>query len=581
MGLTTSLFTGLTGLNASSEMLTVTGNNISNVNTTAFKRSRISFETQILQTLSNGSAPSGELGGTNPSQVGLGTRLATIRRDFSSGALQPTGVATDMAVEGNGFFIVDVAGSRRFTRAGNFTLDRDFNLVNADGGRVQGFGVDSQFNVVDGVLQDINIPIGVRTLAERTQNVSFAGNLNAGGDVATTGTVLQTETLYADAAETTTADASTALTSVFVDDGTGTSTAVNAFATGDVITVTGARRGGAVIPDKTFEVNATNTTGSDANGTTVGDLMTFLDNIFGIDTTVTTLSTPGVTIAGGVLSIEGNLGTGNALELDPANFVVSSGGATSTPIDFSETTEATGESERTTFVAFDSLGNELVIDLTLVLESLPAGGGTQWRYYAFSENDAALDTALSTGLLNFSDQGQLVSVSDDDIALDLTGTGATTPQSITLNFEGAANQGSVTALTDPNSQISAINQDGAPLGSLESFNVSQDGTITGVFSNGLLRTLGRIPLAMFSNNEGLEEIGANLFRETVNSGTATFVTPGSGGSGRVIGRSLELSNVDLAEEFVNLISSTTGFSASSRVITTSDRLIQELLSLTR
>src|SRR5690606_1529965 len=102
---------------------------------------------------------------------------------------------------------------------------------------------------------------------------------------------------------------------------------------------------------------------------------------------------------------------------------------------------------------------------------------------------------------------------------------------------------------------------------LEDFTISEDGTITGIFSNSLLRTLGRIPLAMFANNEGLQEMGGNLYRPTVNSGIATMVSATTGGSGKIVGRALELSNVELSDEFVNLISASTGFSASSRVVT--------------
>ena len=141
--------------------------------------------------------------------------------------------------------------------------------------------------------------------------------------------------------------------------------------------------------------------------------------------------------------------------------------------------------------------------------------------------------------------------------------------------------GSVTALADVKSQVSAIGQDGSPIGTLEDFVVSEDGTIVGVFSNSLLRTLGRVPLAMFANNEGLQDVGGSLYRPTVNSGVATMVGATTGGSGKVVGRALELSNAELSDEFVNLISATTGFSASSRVVTTSDRLIQELLNVVR
>ena len=95
MGLSTALYTGLSGLTAASQMISVSGNNIANVNTTAYKSTRADFETQISQTLKNASAPTANLGGTNPAQVGLGVRLAAISRNFTDGATQATGVNTD------------------------------------------------------------------------------------------------------------------------------------------------------------------------------------------------------------------------------------------------------------------------------------------------------------------------------------------------------------------------------------------------------------------------------------------------------------------------------------------------------
>ena len=236
MALTTSLYTSLTGLSTNSQMIDVAGNNIANVNTTAFKRSRISFETAISQTLSNGSGPTAELGGTNPSQIGLGAQLGSVRRVHTSGSLQPTGASTDMAIEGDGFFIVDDAGSERYTRNGNFALDSEFKLVTAGGARVQGFGVDDDYQIVDGVLEDIQIPLSTNTIAEATENVKFAGNLNASGDLATQGSITQTQALFSDAAGTIPALGTTALAGLFNADGT------QPFAAGDIITVTGATR---------------------------------------------------------------------------------------------------------------------------------------------------------------------------------------------------------------------------------------------------------------------------------------------------------------------------------------------------
>ncbi|MFN3166323.1 MAG: flagellar hook protein FlgE [Phycisphaeraceae bacterium] len=577
MSIARAMFSGLTGLNASSQTIGVAGNNIANVNTTSFKRSQAHFETQVSQTLKNGSAPSQGLGGTNPAQIGLGTRLAAITRDFSDGGLQPTGVATHAAIEGSGFFIVEKGGAQRFTRDGTFQLDRDFNLVTNNGGRVQGFGVDSTFNVIEGLLQDINIPLGVLTIAQATRNVNMGGNLNTAGDVATLGSIIESQPMFSDAAATTPATAATALTSVFNALGGA------AFPAGAVLTIDEVTRGGAQLPARTFEVGATNTTGSDGFGTTLGDFTAFLQDILGIDTAQP--GTPGVSInALGQVVVESNTGTANQILIDPGNIIASTGpGANTQPFNlpWDLTQEANGESIRTNFIAYDSLGNAMSIDLTVVQEDQNSTG-TEWRFYVHSEDDTDLNKFISTGTLSFDTNGQFVLAQGDSFVIDRTNTGSLDPQTITLQFQDPnGTLGSLTALSGQNTQVNSLRQDGTAIGTLEDFSIAEDGTITGVFSNSLLRDLGRIPLAMFSNEAGLQEIGGNLYTNTSNSGTPQIVNAGTGGSGRTIGRALELSNVDLAQEFISLISAQTGFSANSRIISTSDQMIQELLSTIR
>ena len=569
MPLTTSLFTGLTGLQTSSQMLDVVGNNIANVNTTAYKSSNINFQTQVSQILANGSAPSGQLGGSNPAQIGLGAQLAGITRNFSDGGLQPTGVATNAAIEGDGFFVVEQAGVQRFTRDGTFTLDRDFNLVTSGGARVQGNGIDSDFNVIQSFLQDVNIPIGVLTIAEATENVNFSGNLNSDGVVATLGSISTTDPIFSDAGGTTPAVAGDALASLFNGGGS------SLFSLGDVLTFTGVTRGGAEVPNKTFEIGPANTTDADGFGTTLADFMAFIQSITGIDTTQP--GSPGVSVsAAGEIVVASNLGTGSAVNIETTDIIVNQGTTNGQPLTWTDTQQATGESARTTFIAYDSLGSPLEIDLTLILESA-TNAGTNWRFYTHAEDDTDLETLMGSGTLQFDTSGQLVAATNATFAIDRNNTGALNPQPITLNFTDQF--GSVTALADQSSRISSISQDGTPIGTLADFSISQDGTIVGVFSNSLLRDLGRLSLATFSNNEGLLEVGGNLYTNTSNSGTPQIVDPGSGGAGRIIGRAIELSNVDLAKEFINLISAQTGFSANSRVITTSQQLIQQLLQI--
>ncbi|MEX0776170.1 MAG: flagellar hook-basal body complex protein [Phycisphaeraceae bacterium] len=569
MGLTSSLYTGLSGLNANSQLINLTGNNIANSNTTGFKASRMGFDTQISQQLSSGSAPSAESGGTNPSQIGLGVRVGAVVRDFRTGNLQPTGTNTDVAIEGNGFFVVKLGDQQRYTRAGSFQIDKDFDLVDSHGAQVQGYGIDSNFTIVPGVLQSLNIPIGVLTLAEATRTVRLGGNLNAGGDVATQGAVIASSEVHSVAgsgAGANQATAATALTSLF---DTGSATAM--FTTGDVIRVSGATRGGASVPDHTFHVGAVNTSGSDDNGTTVNDFLTFLQDIMGINPA---LGGAGVTVNAGQITITGNSGSVNDLSLLNANIVLNPSAAATQPFNFTKSQEADGESVRTTFNAFDSLGNPLTINLSLVLEDKTTTG-TQWRFYADSEDDSRLQTALGNGTLSFDTNGQIANVMNSEVTIQRTGSGAASPQIIDLQFNHGLN--TISALTDITSQVAALQQDGSPVGTLQDFTVSNDGRIVGVFSNSLLRDLGQIVLATFTNPQGLVEEGNNLYAENVNSGSPQIYAPGAGGAGRVVGGALEQSNVDLSQEFINLIAASTGFSASSRVLTTSDRLIQELI----
>lgn len=572
MALTNALFTGLTGLSASSTAVDVAGNNIANVNTTAFKRSRITFETQISQTLRGASAPGNELGGTNPTQVGRGVRVGAIEQDFSTGSVQPTGSSTDLAIEGNGFFTLDAGGQQLFTRNGNFGLDRDFNLVSTDGHRVQGFGVDDDFNVVEGVLRDVQIPTGVLSIAEPTTRVQFAGNLNAGGDIATEGSIVALSALFTDGAATTAAGAGDTLASLFSPDGT------QPFAAGDTITLTRASRGGADIGELTFEIGATNTTGSDDNGETVQDLLDFFDDVFGIDAALPG-TTAGVTIdAGGRITIESNVGSGNSVGLSDANIVVNAGTSPTAPFRVEQIREADGEGTRTSFVVFDSLGNEIEVDISLALVTQDANG-TQWRYLATATDDTDLDSVLGTGLVSFNTEGELLGLDNTTVGVDRVNTGAGTPLIFDIAFTDPF--GAVTSLVDNQSSIATTSQDGSPIGTLQDFEISQDGTIVGIFGNGLLRDLGQIPIATFANNEGLQNGGDSTYLATANSGGPVVVGGGTGQAGVVIGRSLELSNVDISREFVDLITASTGFSANSRVISTSDELINELLNTVR
>ncbi len=573
MASTTALYTGLSGLNANARNLDVIGNNIANANTTAYKSNRLLFASQFARNLNLGSTPGDTNGGTNPAQIGLGVTVSGTQRNFSNGALSATGSQNDLAIEGSGFFAVQQGENRYYTRVGAFQQSSNNDLVTIGGERVLGYGIDGNFNVVPGTLKPLSIPLGQLRLAEASKNVRFTGNLNAGGTLPSRGS---TTTLGAlTTLDTGTGNAPITSASLLTDirDANG-STTTPLFTVGQKIELVNAQKGGKVIPTAQFEVTAT---------TTVQDYATFLNTTLGIDTSVTNpdTTTPGVTVdALGQITIIGNAGESNDLLIQKANIrQISATGATiGSPINVSKNASADGESVRTTFVAYDSLGNLVNVDVTLALDARD-NNGTTWRYFLSSPDNKTGDPRLGTGTVKFDTAGQLISDQAISVNIDRTGTGAVTPLSIQLQFNSPTSL--VSALSDTKSTLAATFQDGTPIGTLTSFSVGQDGIITGAFTNGLTRSIGQVALAKFSNPEGLVDVGNNLFAVGPNSGTPVIATPTTLGTGRIVGGSLELSNVDLAQEFINLIQASTGYSAASRVITTTDQLIQQLLVVGR
>lgn len=560
MGVTNALSTALSGLEVNQTKLEVAGNNISNVNTFGFKRSRAIFKTQFSKTVSAGSPPVGDMGGTNPNQKGLGTTVGAVQKDFSEGSIQATGVNTDMAIKGDGMFIVDLPEKRIFTRDGTFQLNGENFLTSSGGGFVMGFGVDEQFNTIDGELQRLQIPIGTLTASAATITAKFEGNVNSAGDLSTSATVLESQAL-ADGAAGPAATTATVLTNLF-DGATGP-----LFASGDTLTLD-AQKGDRNLDTATLDVVA--------GVTTLGDLTTFLNQGLGINTDllIPTPPTPGVTINGaGQLVITGNAGFENRIQFD-TDGLTSTNLTFNAPFQLSETAAASGESVFTQFFGYDSLGKRLSINVTMALESTSNTGNTV-RFYAESGDDSDLDLVLGTGTLRFDNLGEILDVTGDTVTIDRDASGAITPQQIQLDFSG------ITAKSSDPSEFVLTNQDGFPVGNLMEFSVGEDGEISGSFTNGLSRKLGQVALATFTNPEGLIAVGQNGFLAGVNSGMPVIVAPETFGAGRIVAGSVELSNVDLSREFVDLIIASTGFSAASRVISTSNNLLDELLALSR
>jgi len=584
MASTTALFTGLSGLQANARSLDVIGNNISNVNTTAFKSSRMLFSPVMPRTLRAGTAPGDTNGGTNPLQVGLGVSVAGIQRDFRPGSTTATGDPRDLAIEGDGLFIVDRDGDQVYTRAGSFRQNSEGDLTSISGERLLGYAVDADYTLVSGVLAPINIPLGSATIAEATSEVRFSGNLNADGALPTQGARIDlfgVDTTGFSLISTATPapgpgnliDATSRLVDIEDPILPGTDTPI--FSTGQTLELSGAEKGTKALPDAQLAIDDT---------TTVADLMSFLVDALGIHTGFGDNPdgrTPGLALDAttGVLTITGNTGAVNDLSIDDTDFRLldSAGDFVRNPFVADKAGAADGESVRTSFLVYDSLGTPLTVDLSMVIDA-KSNAGTTWRYFVESADDTDLALQVATGTLDFDTAGRLDTTDPVPLQIDRAATGAATPLEFDLVFDSESGQ--VMSLTD-DSAIAAVFQDGAPTGTLTAFNVAADGLIVGTFTNGLQRTLGQVALATFTNVEGLVDLGDNLFTVGPNSGTPVVTTPGGFGTGRLVSGALELSNVDLGQEFINLILASTGYSASSRVIRTTDELLQQLLVLGR
>lgn len=580
MALTSALFTGLSGLNVNQTRLNVVGNNIANANTVSFKASRALFAPQFYVTEGAGGPPSADFGGSNPSQRGLGATVAAIEKDFAQGTLETTGKDTDLAIDGSGFFVVEGA-ERRYTRDGAFTLNANNELVTQRGDYVLGYGADDSGEIIDGQLVRMRTPTDSIMQAQATSNVSMQGNLNPDGEVATGASVLTSAPLLSISGAGAPLTAATVGTTLLSDVSLDGTTPMFSGATPDTLTIEGVK-GGRTLPELDFEITPTST---------VQDLIDFINQGMQIKTDETSpagFNPPGATIeADGRLTITSQPGEENAISLSGTAFR-STNAAMTMAFTADATSNPIGESITTSFEVYDSLGTPVAVDVTAYLVDKDDTGST-WNFIASSpENTRAQQftpggagptafygAIISSGTLKFSTEGALTEATGASITLDRSDTGAVAAQAIDIDFTA------LTGLAAKKSSFTLDNQDGFATGTINGFGIGPNGTITGTYSNGQNKTLGRLVIAQFDNPAGLVDEGGNIYAPGGNSGTPIIAGPLEFNGGAVRSGTLELSNVDLSREFINLIISSTGFTAASRVISTSDQLITELLNTTR
>jgi flagellar hook protein FlgE len=463
-----SLYSGVAGLQNHQVRMDVLGNNIANVNTTGFKKGRVNFQDLLYQQMSGAARPTEEVGGVNPKEVGLGMMIASIDTIHTQGSLQTTGVGTDLAIQGQGFFVLKNGEKTFFTRAGAFGLDRDGTLVNpANGLRVQGWmarevGGTTRIDTARDV-EDLIIPVGSKDPAKATTSVNFACNLdkrtpeipeNAGPGAVLDGTWSTDFKIY------------------------------DNFGQEHTLRVDFSR-----VPGQNNQWQAKVTV--DPEGQTPTNTAVGL--------------APGTTAAGGA-----NTFTVNFSNLGTLAGVVDANG-----------NQSPTEGDVNVRVAFDVRG------------ATPGADGNPVRQ-EFNINLGKIGSVVNT----------------------------------------------VTQFAEKSS-TKAFMQDGYPMGYLENFKIDQSGVITGVYSNGTNRLIGQVAMASFTNPGGLEKAGENTYVVSNNSGLANISPSGIAGKGKLIAGALEMSNVDLAEQFTDMIVTQRGFQANSKTIQTSDQMLQELLTLKR
>lgn len=225
----------------------------------------------------------------------------------------------------------------------------------------------------------------------------------------------------------------------------------------------------------------------------------------------------------------------------------------------------------TTASVVDSLGQSYEVKITFTKNTVNAG---QWDISMSGPTGVTVPAAPTPASVTFDAQGKLPQ--GTELTFNLTGftNGATSPQAITLPVD---------TLTQYNndSTLQVLSTDGYSSGTLMNVSIGPDGSVMGLYSNGELQALGKIALAVFNNPYGLEKVGGNLFRRTANSGVAEVNAAGEGGAGSFNAGVLEMSNVDLAKEFTEMITTQRGFQANSKIITTSDEMLHELVNLKR
>ena len=534
-----SLNSGVSGLQAFQTKMDVIGNNIANVDTIGFKSSRVSFADMLSQTISSGGG--NEDAPQSGAQVGLGVRVASIDRNFNQGGLQTTGKKTDLAIEGDGFFMVNQSGQDLLTRAGNFSFNKDGFFVDQAGRKVQGFNANAAGDILaSGTPEDIRVDFENIFEPQSTQNIFVAGNL----DTDTSQSVI----VQAQAAFTTDSG-SIATGNTLLNDLAQTTTDL---AAGDTIAFDFTLNDG-IAQTVTHNFNA---------GDTLDDLINTIN-------TDLQAGEGELSLVDGLMVLRSSQLGNSQLNI---NGVSTTGTGTVSFPGFQTTQEGNTNSKTISSTVFDGLGRSHTLALKLTQTDV-----NTWEYEANFLDGEQIQNG-ETGTLTFDESGNLSS--ENTFAIDFEPGNGASPMSFTVNLGNPENGSRLTQFSGSNS-AKVVSQDGFAQGNLVDVSFDGAGFINGIFDNGQNIKIGQVAIADVANYNGLEAQGGNIFRATVNSGDIRISTPSELANTSMNSGILEGSNVDLAEQFTDMITSQRAFQSNARVITTADEFLQEAVNLIR
>lgn len=557
-------------------------NNIANINTVGYKGTRTTFSSILSQTIDSGTST------TDPMQVGLGAKLSSTDTVLAQGELLSTDKTTDVALEGGGFFTLlnpDSMNSYYFTRAGNFSFDADKNFVTPDGYKVAGWmaqpatsgegfylPTDPATGIPTVPLEPINITNYENVPAVSSTYIRFKANLNAGDTLK--------EYLPADADKNFNILFDANGESLNVQDGDNFQISYdngNSWHTYEYDS-----NGAASVSAESFStlddlINSINTDMSAINGNAV------IDN----GSIKITNNDPANDITIRVRPTYEDSSFATPQENQKLTTIISNLNQIIKPSESAKTQQMNVAAHTVHSFFYDSSGQKHNIDTTFRKTAT-----NQWEYeIGLPDNEGTITN--NTGTIGFDGNGGL-SAATVSPTVNLSLNNGYGPTQLKINlwntdsgaYEGNQYSGMTQFALD--SDTSFQTQDGSPSGEFEKVNIDYQGNMTASYTNGKSYNIAKLAVSKFANPQGLERIGKTMFRITPNVDTQSVLASNGyigvanqGGRGSIISSHLEASNVNLANEFTDLIVYQRAFQANSKGVTTADEIIQTAIQLKR